>query len=69
VLIPVPKGFDGCLWSVGRLHPGHLWFFNIPNVIATSPDALLLPRELLKSDGLKKRMSAILSELNVKIKK
>jgi len=69
VLIPVPKGFDGRLWSFGRLCPGHLWFFNIPNVIATSPDSLLLPRELLKSDGLKERMSVISTELNVKIKK
>ena len=26
---------------------GHLWFFNVPNYLAASPDALLVPREIL----------------------
>jgi len=47
VTIPVPAGMDGRCWSFRELVPGHLWFFNVPNYLAASPRALLLPRELL----------------------
>jgi hypothetical protein len=55
VFIPVPEGADGKAWSFTRFAPGHLWFFNVPNVLAGSPDSLLLPRELVRRDGLESR--------------
>jgi hypothetical protein len=50
--IPVPEGMDGKVWSFTKLALGHLWFFNVPNLLASSPDLLLLPRELLERDRL-----------------
>lgn len=47
VTLPVPAGADGKAWSFGRLCIGRLWFFNAPNVLAGSPDALLLPKEVV----------------------
>jgi len=53
VTIPVPVGYDGKIWSFdGRWDTRK--FINIPNFIAPSPDALLVPRELAKKDGLTK---------------
>jgi hypothetical protein len=52
VAIPVPEGADGKPWHFTELALGHLWFFNIPNVLAASPGALLLPREVAARDGL-----------------
>ncbi|MGA2497298.1 MAG: DUF4838 domain-containing protein, partial [Tepidisphaeraceae bacterium] len=52
VTIPVPDGQDGKIWSFTQLALGHLWFFNAPNLLAASPDALLLPRELVEKDKL-----------------
>jgi hypothetical protein len=49
VSIPVPEGADGRVWSFTQLALGHLWFFNIPNVLAASPEALLVPREVLRN--------------------
>jgi hypothetical protein len=46
VHVAVPPGCDGKVWSFGRLRLGHLWFFNVPNYLAASPDGLLLPREV-----------------------
>ena len=51
VTLKVPEGTDGQVWSFSRLALGHLWFFNAPNVLAASPAALLLPRDLLEADG------------------
>ncbi|MCC6421256.1 MAG: DUF4838 domain-containing protein [Gemmataceae bacterium] len=45
VRVAVPKGTDGQAWSFGRLALGRLWFTNVPNYLAASPDALLVPRE------------------------
>jgi hypothetical protein len=45
IAVSVPPGSDGKAWSLGRLCLGHLWFFNVPNCLAASPDALLVPRE------------------------
>lgn len=44
--VPVPKGADGQAWSLTRLALGRLWFANVPNYLAASPDALLVPREV-----------------------
>ncbi|MFI5378789.1 MAG: DUF4838 domain-containing protein [Tepidisphaerales bacterium] len=52
VSIPVPEGEDGKPWSFSQLALGHLWFFNAPNMLAASPDALLIPRELSQKDHL-----------------
>jgi hypothetical protein len=52
VSIPVPPGMDGQLWSFTQLALGHLWFFNLPNYLAASPEALLLPRQVAEDDGL-----------------
>ncbi len=52
VTVPVPAGLEGQCWSLSPHAHGHLWFFNAPNCIAASPGALLLPRELVKRDGL-----------------
>ena len=52
VTVPVPAGADGKVWSFAPHGHGHLWFFNVPNVLAASPDALLLPKELAARDGL-----------------
>ena len=47
VTVEVPAGSDGQPWSISKLALGHLWFFNVPNYLAASPDALLVPREVL----------------------
>ena len=52
VTVPVPAGMDGKPWSFAKLDLGHLWFFNVPNCLAASPQALLVPRELAEQDGL-----------------
>ena len=53
VIIPVPEGMDGRPWSFQHLVLGRLWFFNLPNYLAASPNALLIPREVAVKDGLK----------------
>ena len=55
VSVDVPAGADGKPWAFTQLALGHLWFFNAPNVLAASPDALLLPAELVEADGLTRR--------------
>ena len=52
VTIPVPPGADGTVWAFTPHAHGHLWFFNVPNVLAASPDALLLPKDLVARDRL-----------------
>jgi hypothetical protein len=52
VTISVPAGADGKVWSFAPHAHGHLWFFNVPNVLAASPDAMLLPKELVTRDKL-----------------
>ncbi len=44
--VPVPPGMDGQLWGIRKIALGQLWFFNAPNYLAASPDAMLLPKEL-----------------------
>ena len=52
VVVTVPAGFDGQCWSLSYRALGHLWLFNAPNCLSASPGTLLLPRELVKKDGL-----------------
>lgn len=52
VTIPVPAGQDGQCWSLSPHSHGQLWFFNAPNGLAASPNALLLPRELVARDAI-----------------
>ncbi len=52
VSLTVPEGADGHVWSFSQLALGHLWFFNLPNQLAASPEALLIPREVAQHDGL-----------------
>jgi hypothetical protein len=49
--VAVPEGADGSAWSCDP-HVGRVWFFNVPGVLAASPDALLVPREVGTRDGL-----------------
>ncbi len=51
VFVPVPPGEDGQVWKLSG-GAKRLWFFNVPNGIAASPDALLIPREVVQADGL-----------------
>jgi hypothetical protein len=53
VTIAVPPGADGKCWSLSPHGHGHLWFFNLPNCLAASPNSLLLPREVVERDQLK----------------
>lgn len=54
ITISVPEGMDGRLWSVAtRL--GNMWLFNCPNLVAATPDALLVPREVAEQDELEIR--------------
>ena len=52
VIVPVPAGMDGKPWRFRNPSFGHFWFFNVPNVLAASPGALLVPREVARKDGL-----------------
>jgi len=52
VTVPVPEGKDGQAWSFSPHAQSNLWFFNAPNILAASPGALLLPRDLATRDGL-----------------
>jgi hypothetical protein len=45
VAVDVPEGTAGQVWSFSKLSLGQLWFFNLPNYLAASPDALLLPQD------------------------
>ena len=48
VTVPVPVGMDGKVWSFSPRAQSELWFFNAPNYLASSPAALLLPREVVR---------------------
>ncbi|MBA3685436.1 MAG: DUF4838 domain-containing protein [Planctomycetes bacterium] len=53
VTVDVPAGMDGTLWRFHEPVLGFFWFNNLPNYLAASPQALLVPRELAEKDGLK----------------
>jgi hypothetical protein len=48
----VPPGTDGQVWAIPQFALGHLWFYNMPNFLAASPEALPVPREVAQADGL-----------------
>jgi hypothetical protein len=52
VTVSVPPGADGQCWSMSPHSHGHLWFFNVPNGLAPSPQTLLIPREVAQRDGI-----------------
>jgi len=52
ISIPVPTGMDGKLWRLHNPVLGLFWFNNIPNYLAASPDALMVPREVAVRDKL-----------------
>jgi len=52
VTVPVPDGADGKVWCLNNVHLPNIWFFNIPNYVASSPEALLVPEEVVVADGL-----------------
>ncbi|MDQ2732982.1 MAG: hypothetical protein M3Y56_15095, partial [Armatimonadota bacterium] len=52
VSVPVPTGMDGKLWRFHQPVLGFFWFNNVPNYLAASPEALLVPREVVARDGL-----------------
>lgn len=58
VTIPVPPGADGKVWSLNNGHLEKDFFYNIPNYVASSPESLLVPKELAESDGLFQAPSA-----------
>lgn len=50
VTCDVPAGMDGQAWSFTRFRLGTIVFQNIPNYLAASPDALLVPAEVTERD-------------------
>jgi hypothetical protein len=52
ISIDVPAGTDGQCWSLSPGGHRQLWLMNAPNCFAASPDAMLLPRDLAKHDGI-----------------
>jgi hypothetical protein len=55
ISLPVPEGSDGKVWRASDMIAGYFYFFNIPNILLTSNDGPLLPREVAQRDGLKIR--------------
>lgn len=62
ITIPVPKGMDGTVWKFAKragyrynIAFNQLYFYNVPNVLAKWPNALLLPREVAKAGDLMRR--------------
>jgi hypothetical protein len=47
VSIDVPAGADGKPWHFTRFAPHQIWLANAPNYLAASPEALVLPREVV----------------------
>jgi hypothetical protein len=52
IRVAVPEGSAGQVWSFTKLCLGRLWFFNLPNYLAASSDALLVPHDVAAKDGL-----------------
>ena len=49
--ITVPPGLDGKRWKFyGQIRT--LWFYNIPNWVGSSPNALMVPYDVALNDGL-----------------
>ena len=56
VTVPVAPGTDGQIWKIGgpTFGLGQFRFFNIPNYFSPNPNAMLLPKDVVAKDGLKK---------------
>jgi hypothetical protein len=52
VSVPVPAGLDGKIWYLQSLRVGTLKFATVPNYVATASDALLVPEDVARADGL-----------------
>lgn len=52
ITVDVPGGQDGKIWFFDHMAIGRLWFFNVPNNLAVSPSALMVPKETAQKDGL-----------------
>ncbi|MEO6908855.1 MAG: hypothetical protein ABI210_13295, partial [Abditibacteriaceae bacterium] len=52
VVIPVPDGMDGKIWSFQNPVLGIFNFNNIPNYYAPTKTGLMVPREVAEKDGL-----------------
>lgn len=52
ISVDVPTGQDGKLWSITQRSAHQIWLFNAPNVYASSPSSMLLPRELVGKDAV-----------------
>jgi len=52
ITVPVPPEMDGKVWSFQNPSLGMFKLNNLPNLYAAAPDALLVPLELVKKDGL-----------------
>ena len=50
--IPVPDGEDGKVWTFHNVLVNKLWFINAPNYLSYSPSGMMVPRELVRKDGL-----------------
>ncbi|MEO6906777.1 MAG: DUF4838 domain-containing protein, partial [Abditibacteriaceae bacterium] len=57
--VPVPEGMDGKAWHMATAQGapqgfglGYFHFFNCPDVMSPSPAMMLLPKDLVKKDGL-----------------
>ena len=48
----VPAGSDGQVWALPTFTLAQLWFYNIPNYLAASSDALPIPSDVAQEDGL-----------------
>lgn len=51
-VIPVEEGMDGAMWTL-HCSPGRFWLLNIPTILSLTSDALFVPEEVAKKDGLK----------------
>jgi hypothetical protein len=52
VTVPVPAGGDGKIWYLQSLRTSVLKFITVPNNVATASDALLVPEDVARADGL-----------------
>lgn len=52
--VAVPRGMDGRVWGMRTALRG-AWFMNLPNVVAATPEALMVPRDVAEKDGLEIR--------------
>ena len=56
--IPVPPGLDGKAWHLGEggdypgFQPNSFYLYNVPRWLSSTPNALMVPRDIAISDGL-----------------